>query len=99
MLLIKLAEFRSTSELETAWFQGLSGGKSRFPFRLAPGPRSGSDTSPSVTVRGRVAGVGEGSILVSAPSSPPRPTEAIAAAKQSEPVSARTPALNCLFTI
>ena len=58
MLLIKFAEFVSTGKLEISWFHGLSGGKSRWPCKLAPGPRSGIGTFPGVTVRGRVEGVG-----------------------------------------
>src|SRR5260370_19135312 len=54
MLLIKFAEFGSTGMLEISWFHGLSGGKSCLPWRLAPGPRSGTRPELVVTVRGRV---------------------------------------------
>src|SRR5882672_5572446 len=54
MLLIKFAEFGSTGRFEMSWFHGLSGGKSCLPWRLAPGPRSGTRPELVVTVRGRV---------------------------------------------
>src|ERR1700694_1953669 len=54
MLLIKFAEFGSTGRFEMSWFQGLSGGKSCLPWRLAPGPRPGTRPEVVVTVRGRV---------------------------------------------
>src|SRR5713226_7201641 len=70
MLAINLAEFGSTGAVEMSWFQGLSGGKSCFPWRLAPGPRLGTLVELDVTVRGRVA-VGDGVGLIAAPAEPP----------------------------
>src|SRR6266852_2389427 len=54
MLLIRFAEFGLTGRFEMSWFHGLSGGKSCLPWRLAPGPRSGTWPELVVTVRGRV---------------------------------------------
>src|SRR5437868_13032523 len=52
-------EFGSSGAFEMSWFQGLSGGKSCLPCRLAPGPRSGWRALVE-TMRGRVTGVGAG---------------------------------------